>query len=339
MSGPGRQRIALRCDGGGSLGVGHVMRCMALGEELAERGREVLLWGNLGGVGWLEGLVADHGYAVLPAPADPVECARMADELELHAVVLDGYQLDPGTGSALTATSRRVLAMVDYDFGVQQRADVYVDQNLGARRHPDLPGGVVDLSGIVYALFRDSILRRIREEPLATTGRPHIVAAFGGTDPFNAAPPVISALLATGSPMAVDVVAGRAEPATAIRRLATAPGQDVNVVAPTRDFGALCAAADLVVSASGSSVWELLCMGVPAAVVCVIDNQEQGYRSAVEKGVVTGLGTLADFDAATATSRLATLLDDSDARDRPARRGRELVDGRGRVRVVDALLS
>ncbi|MEO8850754.1 MAG: hypothetical protein ABI360_03385 [Allobranchiibius sp.] len=333
----GSARIALRCDAGSTLGVGHLMRSVALGEELTARGHEVLVWGDLGGIDWLQTLADDHGFQVLPAPADPQQCARRAAELKLDAVVIDGYHLDPELGSALTADSRRILAIVDYDFGVQQRADVYVDQNLGASRHPSMPAGSVALAGIGYALFRDTVLRRRRRRALKHDGPPRVVAVFGGTDPFGAAPVVLPALLATGAPLQVTVVTNRPESLQGMHA-DTRSGQQIRVIAPQPDFGAIVAEADLVLSASGSSVWELLCMGIPTAVLCVVDNQEAGYRQSLENGVVAGLGHLARFDAASATATLTALLDDSSTRVGYADRGQDLVDGRGRSRVADALL-
>ena len=338
MSQQGCARIALRCDGGATLGVGHVMRCVALGEELTARGHEVLLWGDLGGIGWLRTLVAAHGYDVVAAPGDPAACALAADDLGLDAVVLDGYHLDAGLGSALRASSRRLLTLVDYEFGVQHYADVYVDQNLGAGAHPDLPAGATALAGIEYALFRDTVRDRRRAALRARSGPVRVVAVFGGTDAFGAAPVVVPALLATGEPLDVTVVATRPESVDAVRAAPTAAGQTVRVVAPEPDFGALVADADLVISASGSSVWELLCMGVPAAVVCVVDNQEAGYRQCLDRGVVAGLGHLGRFEAAAATAALSTLVTDPEARDAYAARGQALVDGHGRERVVDAFL-
>lgn len=340
-------RVALRCDAGRTIGVGHVMRSVALGEELAARGHEVLLWGDLGGLKWLARMADAHGFPVCAAPLDPQDCARAASEMALDAVVIDGYHLHPGLGSALGSSARRILTIVDYDFGVQQRADVYVDQNLGAIRDPGLAPGAVSLAGIDYALFRNTVLQHRRTAPQEKRTAPQekdehpdparIVAVFGGTDPFGAAPVVLSALLATGVPLEVTVVTNQSEIVREVFGHA-GPGQRVQTVAPHPDFGALVADADLVLSASGSSVWELLCMGIPTAVVCVADNQVAGYRQCLDHEVVAGLGQLGHFDAVSATATLTALLADPDARDGLAARGLRLVDGRGRERVADALL-
>jgi RimJ/RimL family protein N-acetyltransferase len=89
------------------------------------------------------------------------------------------------------------------------------------------------------------------------------------------------------------------------------------------------------VTAAGTTVWELCCLGVPAALVCVADNQEAGYRRVLERGAAVGLGSAAhglDRDAAVAT--LQQVLADRVLREHLAAAGTRLVDGRGAWRVV-----
>jgi RimJ/RimL family protein N-acetyltransferase len=89
------------------------------------------------------------------------------------------------------------------------------------------------------------------------------------------------------------------------------------------------------VSAAGTSVWELCCLGVPAALVWIADNQEAGYRRVLERGAAVGLGSAThglDPDAAAET--LSGLLGDQALRERISAAGVGLVDGRGAWRVV-----
>lgn len=331
MSGP----IVLRCDAGGRYGVGHVMRQLALADELTARGVPVQVWGALTGVDWLSSMVADRGLLVAPAGATPRQLRDQALEAGAAAVVLDGYHLDPGTGVMLRGAGLPVMAMVDYSFGTEQDADLYVDQNLGAAPLP----GRHSLAGIDYALFRDDILGRRRRRPRPHVGSPHVLAVFGGTDPYAAAPVVVPALLATGLPLTVTAVAACDEIAAMLRALPVAPGQVLDVVPATAGLAALAAECDLVVSASGSSVWEFLCIGVPTALICVVDNQQAGYEQTVRSGAVAGLGHLDTFDPASARTPLGELLSSAARRDELAARGQALVDGRGRERVADALLA
>lgn len=334
---PPAASIALRCDAGRTIGVGHAVRCLALGEELRARGHRVTLWGDLGGVTWLEQSLSAAGVDRLDAPAAATDLAASAVGT-FDAVVLDGYELDPASGAALRAAGTTVLAMVDGPFGAAQSADLYVDQNLGALAHVGGPPGSIALAGVDYALFRSSVLARRRDaaDPGPAHRPPRVVCVFGGTDPNDAALVVVPSLLSTGRPCEVTVVAARPATRAALEAHALGTGQSLHVIDPSPDFAAVVAEADLAVSASGSSVWELLTMGVPTAVVCVADNQEQGYRATLDREVVAGLASLSRYDA-TATDTLAHLLDDATLRQTLARRGQELVDGHGRERVADAL--
>ena len=342
MPGP----VILRCDGGGQYGVGHVMRQLALADELRSRALPVQFVGSLEGAGWLGSLLAERGLSFRPAAHAPEALRDQLVGAAAAAVVLDGYHLPVTTGAELRAAGIPVLAMVDYSFGVEQSADLYVDQNLGAVADRFLPAsarpaGSRVLAGISYALFRDDVLQRRRGEQREPSGAsvPRVLAVFGGTDPYAAAPVVVPAVLATGEPMTITVVAATSTIAEQLRALLLADGQSLDVVAPTPDLAALAARADLIVSASGSSVWEFLCMGIPTALVCVVDNQVEGYNAVTDLGVAAGLGHLADFDADRATTTIRGLLDSAPDRERLRRAGQQLVDGDGRIRVADALTA
>lgn len=327
--------VVLRCDGGGTYGVGHVMRQLALADELRSRDVPVQLWGTFSEVPWLSALVAARGLDVRPAGDSP---EALRDELlaaSARSVVLDGYHLAAATGAVLQASGIPVVAMVDYSFGTQQAADLYVDQNLGAAPLP----GRRSLAGIEYALFRDDILALRRMHPREDADPPQVLAVFGGTDPYAAALVAVPTLLATGLPIAITAVAAREEIAEQLRPLPVGSGQTLDVVPATPGLAALAAESDLIVSASGSSVWEFLCLGVPTALICVVDNQLAGYQETVRRGVVAGLGQLSAFAPPEATQTLRELLLDPPRRAAQATRGQTLVDGRGRERVADALLA
>lgn len=337
MPGP----ILLRCDGGGAYGVGHVMRQLALADELRSRGLHPQFVGELRDVAWLSEMLADRELTV--QPADP-DLAAQAHTLHAQAVVLDGYHLTRSTGASLRSAGLPVMAMVDYGFGSEQEADLYVDQNLGA--DPDLflppgsrPPGSQVLAGIDYALFRDDVLALRRSAPQPPATPPRVLAVFGGTDPYAAAPVVVPAVLASGQPMTLTVVTSSPQIADQVGTVAVSTGQELHVVPATAHLPALAAGADLIISAAGSSVWEFLCLGVPTAVVCVVDNQEDGYRRATDLDVAAGLGQLAGFDPAAASRTVTDLLTSNCALVQLTRNGQALVDGNGRIRVADALLS
>ncbi|WP_036377933.1 PseG/SpsG family protein, partial [Micromonospora sp. ATCC 39149] len=339
-------RVGVRCDAGPTRGVGHLVRCLALAEEFLARGHRVDFFGTVEGVGWAARQLADRGIPLHPGPERPDDLVAAARRHGLDVMVLDSYELDPAGAGALRAAGVVTLAVVDGDTRGQD-ADVYLDQNLGATHGP-LPGRL--LAGTAYPLLRDAVVaaRPAAPRPPTRTPRPRVLAFFGGTDAFGAAPVLARVLLSTGHPMNLTVVVGRADVEADLAALAPGRGQAVRPVPPTDSLPALVAAADLVVSAAGTSTWELCCLGAPAALVCVVDNQRESYRRVVDARIVAGLGELPTLAAAGLPGRAAraeaartlrALLDSPERRAALAGRAWATVDGRGRARVADAVLA
>jgi spore coat polysaccharide biosynthesis predicted glycosyltransferase SpsG len=344
-------RVGIRCDAGVRIGVGHLIRCVALAEELVLRGAEVVFLGSLDGPAWVGDQLGKRRLPLVPAHASPLRLTRQALRMRLDAMVIDSYVTDPACAESLRQAGVTVLVIVDGDTR-GQRADLYVDQNLGAEKH-DPPADGVRLAGVRYVMLRDSV-RALRPPAAprgdlalcADTGRkitsemgaPRMVCFLGGTDAANAAPAVIELAAATGAPFAATVVAAREATAKLLADVPLAPGQCVTPIPPTDGLPAAAAAADLVVSAAGTSTWELLCLGVPTALIRVAVNQRVGYDATVSRGLAAGLGSVA-APAPDAVAVLRCLLTDPGARAALAARGYGLIDGRGRERVADALLS
>ncbi|MFI6476623.1 PseG/SpsG family protein [Nonomuraea sp. NPDC050663] len=310
--------IGFRCDAGPLIGVGHLMRCIALAEELVGRGEDVCFLGDLGGLDW--------AVSQLERRSLPLKPAHLAWRLDLDAIVLDSYTLPEGEGARFRAAGIAVLAIVDGDLR-GQAADVYLDQNLGAEKLlPDLPPGSVRLAGAPYVLLRD----QVRSARRAACGDvPRVLCFFGGTDAGGLVERVVGMLTAVDAPFEATVISARPVPLPA--------GGAIELSPPTDHLASLMADADLVVTAAGSSVWELLHLGVPSAVTFVADNQLISYDALVSAGLAAGLGPAATIEAA--TPLLESLIRRADLREPYGTAGRGLIDGRGRERVADALLA
>ena len=317
------------------------MRGLALAEELRLRGAEVVFVCDSHTVPWANDQILARGIPVEPAVWTAEEHVALFRRLELDAVVFDSYDLPGEVFTAVRRSGIPTLAIVDGDLRGAE-ADVFVDQNLGSELdQPELPEGAIRLAGLDYVLLRDEILTLRPAEPPKPRRHdvPKVFAFFGGTDAYGAGPYVAAALAATGVPFEALVVAPDEDLAEAITAVPLNPGQRVDVIGPTSQLARAVVASDLVVSASGTSTWELLCLGATAGLVCVVDNQEMGYERAVATGAAVGVGVLSDLkaDPTAAAAVLRPLLTDPVERARIAEAGWKLVDGQGRVRVADAL--
>jgi spore coat polysaccharide biosynthesis predicted glycosyltransferase SpsG len=328
--------IGIRCDAGARRGVGHLVRCVALAEELVERGVTVRFLADLGGVAWAEQQLTRRGLPWHPAPDDPDGLVAACERLGLDALVIDSYTLPPEHSLSVRRTGRPVLAIVDGDFRGQS-ADIYVDQNLDAEI---TTSDALGLAGLDYALLRGAVrqLRPLGAPVHATTRTPKVVAFFGGTDAYRAAPQVAELLTRTGMPFDATVVAADESLRRDLLAVRPGAGQRFEIISPTDDLPKLLAGADLAVSASGTSTWELLCLGLAAALVWVVDNQITGYERTVAHGYAAGLGRLGQIGEG-AVDVLRELLTSPGSRAALATRAWSAVDGRGADRVAGALLA
>lgn len=340
--------VLVRCDVGTTLGIGHLMRCVALCEELLARGLRVLFCADVAEVPLARRQLEARGIAHVPAVHGDAAHARLVREVAPSLVVVDSYVLPPSTYDAMRGLGAPLLAFVDGELGGRV-ADLYLDQNIGAELdRPVLPPGAVRLAGLRYALMRDEV-RRHRPAQIASrpgdadSPVPRVLAVFGGTDAYGAAPVLAAAVLATGRPCELTVVRGRADLAPALEALAgqVGPGQRMSVIEPTDRLAELVVASDLVVGAAGTSTWELFCLGAACALIAVVDNQAQSYERVVDQGLAVGLGYLGALRSAPdeAVCLLTHALASADERARLRSAVWREVDGRGRERVADACLG
>lgn len=342
------RHVVIRTDSSPTIGVGHLLRSLALAEELHARGHRVSLIADLADMAWPRDRALAGGLVPI-APADLTDGAAglvaQAESLGADLVHLDGYHLPGVLGTALRAAGMPTSTLVDGPFGLHQSADLYVDQNLGAVGAPasELPAGAVMLAGLEFVLLRDQVLdRRGVVATPAPVAVPRLLVVFGGTDPYGGAEAVVDLVVEAGMAVELVVVASRSEVADRLAGRPLPAGVSLELHGAVDDLPGLAVGCDAAVSAAGSSVWELLCLGVPTGVVCVVDNQEVGYRAAADSGVVVPVGRLEALrnqpnERATGREAVVSLLTDVALRQRLQAAGQALVDGAGRGRVADAM--
>ena len=340
-------RVLLLCDGGGSMGVGHVIRSLALAEAAVAAGHDVVVAGHFEG-SFVQGQLA-------AAPVEVVQLAVPLADVDLQPVIdvvrdqrpdvlhVDSYE----ASLRLRELGEEVLSDVvvlsnveDGTFG-SRPADVVIDPTLGAElvARPD-DGSTWLLRGSRYAPMRQRVLdARRRGAAMATADSARrVLIVMGGTDPVGLAPAAVGLLASTGLPLEVTAIAVGAN-AERVRAAARGSALSLTVLAPVDDLAFVMSGQDLVISAAGTSVWELCCIGVPMALVRAVDNQRDGYDRAVAADAAVGLGgpELVEPDglgAQRGAEVLRRVLTDSPKRADMRLAGRRVVDGLGAWRVV-----
>lgn len=316
--------------------MGHCMRALALAEESIARGWRVHVIGDLSA-----GAVSVLKAAVPEARVSAVPRATVAPELRRHAVgeSADVVHLDTYCGDLddLHGHEWVLSNMQDGPFGVR-RADVVIDANIGAEDGVDVdavPRGAIRLVGGRAAVTRSQVRRHVHAvRELEDGARRQVLVVIGGTDPGGLTPQIIERLDAVRVNLDVTVVNANGE--QAVEEAAQASAHRVRVVPFVADLPALAVANDLVISAAGTSILDFACMGVPMALVCVVDNQLVGYKRATSAGIAVELGFPPDDEIQSHVDQLEAVLRSPDELRRLSQAGRSLVDGLGAWRIAGA---
>ena len=326
-------RCLIRADAGEAVGTGHVMRCLTIAEELVDRGHEVVLRGSFSDVPWLDARIAETGVVVESAAAGVLGTSAR-DYTGFDVAIIDSY-VYPADAINTVDGLVPVLAVIDGDArGID--ASAYLDQNLGAagtglesQQRERL------IAGSRFALVRREIRDLRRSEPREPADPPRVCAFMGGSDPTGAMVTVARALNDLPTTARVDlVVTDRWWDAVAreVRRGST------ELHHPTPRLPLMLAEADVVISATGTSAWDVCTLGIPAVFTTVADNQRAGYEALVGNGLALGvdLSNLQEAEGAM-TGAVVRILDDATLRQRLFEACTEHFDGYGPARVADRL--
>ena len=101
----------------------------------------------------------------------------------------------------------------------------------------------------------------------------------------------------------------------------------------------LMAWADLAISGGGSTVMEMLFMGLPALVIILAENQRAVAEALADAGAAVNLGWYHDLSTTKIARKMTELMKATDVRSEMSQRGRNLVDGKGVERVLTRLLT
>ena len=309
--------VAIRADGGGTIGMGHLHRCAALAEALEAAGAPCLFLTQTPDA--LAGL-----WSGRIAPADD---AALADQLDaLEAALLVGDWKSTPLDAVRSVRRNRPVVLIGGDADTSE-ADLVIRQGFIPCENED------SLSGADYILlkpgFRDAPLRQTRQ----AVSRLLISLGGGMHKESNAVVDAVAAL-----PEARDweiILTDKAALKRARQRHGeaglrwTAPNRTASLA---KDMGI----ADLAILAGGTTLHEAAAAGLPVICLPVADNQRR-RAAALDR---LGLGILADPDApGDIAAPLLALARDPARRAAMAARGQALVDGRGATRCAAAIIA
>jgi UDP-2,4-diacetamido-2,4,6-trideoxy-beta-L-altropyranose hydrolase len=347
-------RVLIRADASPTIGSGHIARCLTLARVLRQQGSHVAFACRRLPGHRLDALAAE-GFETFALPdvypdEDPQQAIEsmlpwQADIEALDAllaghgafdwIIADHYGLDHHWQTAARRWAPRIAAVDDLATR-RYSVDLLLNQNLSglsANYAPLLPEDCRTLLGPRYAMLREEfVCPAIAIKPKAR----RVLVNFGG---FDAAMQTHHAMLALKdfAELEVDFVAGADNPAWAQMQALAATRPHWRLRSFVSDFQQRMTAADLFIGAGGGTSWERAALGLPTLCIAVSNNQQANGEVMAAAGAHVFMGAREQVSVEQLRDAIGFVVDNVYLRQSLAERSRQLVDGRGALRVAAAL--
>ena len=358
-------RLCVRADASAQIGTGHIMRCIALADELRIQGAEVSFVCREH-AGHLIQLIEQKGYPVERLQNPDKEYSATSEDIAHAAwlgvsweqdaaetiaalgkarpdwLIIDNYSIDSRWEDELRPHADKTMVIDDLADRLHD-CDLLLDQNLYQAmetRYDNLvPDKCKRLLGPKYALLRPefTVARKNLRQRDGQVRR--VLVFFGGVDATNETLKTLLAIQHLNRPdLLIDVVIGAQNPHRGKLESMTSSLEGVTTHFQVTNMAELIARADLYVGAAGTTTWERCCLGLPSLVITVAANQVHATRYLDSLGVLAYLGESGTVDRERLSTAIEACMMSKQRLKAQSEDGQELVDGFGASRCADAII-
>ena len=341
----------IRADGNTAIGMGHVMRCLSIADAMRDRNIEpVFMTADNDCVAMIEDrgfeacvLGTDHRDMESELPLIREFLRQRTKDVDASSVILvDSYQVTSGYYEEIRTMAK--VACLE-DMGQSYPVDLLINYNIYGSK-------LVYDNKITHAILLGTgyqPLRREFQQDMQYTVKGKITDVMittGGSDPYFAARAFTDAFL-TEKKLAEEklryhIISGPFNTHTAQLHELYDENPWVEIHEHVTCMKEIMKQCDVVLSATGSTIYEVSALGVPLIAFYFAENQRQGADMLSEITHVINCGNYADDAEQTVGNAVKALLKcvkDKEYRETLYHEERSLVDGRGAARIAQALID
>lgn len=317
------------------------MRCLALADELKSSGSTVeFISAKLPGD--LIEFTGSKGYKVhtIDEQLDSdlqIEKILSGKKGYIDWIVFDHYGYDIKNEAAFRKFTKKILVIDDLA-NRKHDCDLLLDQNYVKdinRYNPLVPENCDKLLGPQYALLRPEFREKRKDRTTRSGEVRRILVMLGGSDPDNLTGVVLDGLrLLNRTDIFLDVVIGASNPHREVIEQKINQMENASLTVQASNMAERMIAADLCIGAGGSTSWERMCLGLPAMVIVIAENQKKITEELAEDGLAINLGWHRDITPESIKDNLEMWLKRPEKLFEISSRISDVVDGLGAARVA-----
>lgn len=344
---PDKMSVIYRADADTEIGMGHVMRCLALAQASKRIGAAAFIMKSPEEK--IEQRLKSEDLTIFKIDADRASNEDIAQTLKsiqnfnADWLVMDGYEFGSNYQRRIHDAGIRTLLIDDMGRMGPYWTNLILNQNPHASEalYGDRQPHTELLLGCRFALLRKEFTAwRNWQRKIPSIAR-RILVTLGGGDKDNITAKVIDALgQLNRQDIEATIITGQLNPH--YQDLITRAGQsDLSMVVKSNItcMSDLIAQADLVISAGGSTCYELATMASPFVTIVLAENQVEIASQFARNGLSVNIGWHDSLSPRAITNLISELIENRQRRYEMSHKAKTLVDGQGAERVVQAMVN
>ena len=328
-------KIAFRVEAGSNIGMGHITRCMAIANELKAWGWSCtfLIKSEKNVINYIINNKFD--YITVPDMMIEDELYWIKNIIKDYKVVfLDSYLLSSSYIEAISADN--IVCCYDDNALYKYSCDVVLNPNLYAKdlefifgmKKPKL------LLGADYCILRDQF--RTADKIKIRKNATNIFICLGGSDMNNMTEEVVRRLQDIPNIKLVVVIGALNNHYENIKGISK---NNVTLIRDPKSMVDYMKQCDIGIISSGSIVYELCAIGLPAIVIAQAANQMGIYNYINKNNMMEGLGDWKSIDFEQLYVSTCNLLNDFEKRKTQSERITNSVNKNGVAKVASVLAN
>jgi len=331
--------IAFRADASADIGIGHLIRCLALAEELKNKGHSCFFVTKIENKELINKIEKNHVHVQIDPNANLDEdkqiLLKFSNENKIDWIITDHYEINSDYVQELKENKYNVLS-IDDNALIHYHSDIVLNQNIGSEElRYSSEKYTKFLLEPKYALIRNQLL--VRDKKTKRSAVKKILIMLGGADEDNITLQITQSLKSIDNVEFLVIIGPLNPHYNKLKKYAESEKLNIRLIKSPENMADLYLESDIAISAGGSSCYELSYFGIPNIIITLAENQLKGAKELDKQKIGIQLGNKQGIDTEQLEKKVKELIKDDSLRKMMSENGKKLVDGKGKERIVSVM--
>jgi len=322
--------IVFRVDATQKIGVGHLMRCISLSEELTKRKNVCYFLSKIDNNYLINKINEINIYKKI---SHNEEIFKFLNENDVDWIITDHYDIKSQYIKKIQKNGYNVLS-IDDTSQIHYYSDIVVNQNIGSEKLKFSSEKYTEfLLGTKYVMLRDELLKR--KEKIGKKDVKKILITLGGSDNDNITLKILRSI--ENKQIEILLLIGCFNPFYNEIKNYAKKNKNIKIIISPKNMADIYLGTDISISAGGSTCYELAYFGIPNIIITLANNQLNIANELCKKNISFYAGKKDNFNSKKLNYYIEELINNKSLYSKMKKFGIELIDGKGKKRIVNLM--